>query len=152
MRGRLLYTGGIPGIERKSDRREEECMLDILQLRIGLDEFDQLRLCQTRLLSEFHAAFTASGPEVIWPLATAGDTPFEERINVRGWFPLLDRIADEFLIFRPKGGCFYVSREGASYRVGDGDARRWTFLQFELNRLAMVPSRTVETRRAHSAN
>jgi hypothetical protein len=127
-------------------------MLDILQLRISLDEFDQLRLCQTRPLSECHAAFTANGPEVIWPLATSGEMPIEERINVRGWFPLLDRIADEFLIFLPKGGCFYVSREGASYRVGDGDARSLLFLQFELNRLAVVPPRTAETRRQYSAN
>ena len=127
-------------------------MLDILQLRIGLDEFDQLRLCQTRPLSECHAAFTVNGPGVIWPVATCGETPVAERINVRGWFPLLDRIADEFLIFRPKGGCFYVSREGASYRVGNGDARSLLFMQFELNRLAVVPARATETRRAYLAN
>jgi hypothetical protein len=127
-------------------------MLDILQLRIGLDEFDQLRLCQARPLSEWHAAFTVSGTEVIWPLAAAGETPCEERINVRGWFPLLDKIADEFLIFRPNGGSFYVSREGASYRARGGEGRSVVFLQFEVGRLAVVPSRTVETRRAYLSN
>jgi hypothetical protein len=126
-------------------------MLDILQLRISLDEFEQLRLCQTHALSHCHAAFTVAAPRVIWPGSATAETPFEERINVRGWFPLLDRIADEFLIFRPKGGAFHVSREGASYPV-ERSARGLIFLQFEIGRLAVVQPPETVARRVSLAN
>ena len=31
--------------------------------------------------------------------------------NVRGWFQLLDQMADEFLLWWPQGGVFMVSRD-----------------------------------------
>jgi hypothetical protein len=125
-------------------------MLDILQLRINLDELEQLRLCQIRLRGDCLAAFTVRGPGMIWPVATWDETPVEERVNVRGWFPVLDQIADEFLIWWPQGGCFFVTREGATYRTEESDAAGVVFLQFEFNRLMAVPPRQVETLRAYS--
>jgi hypothetical protein len=44
---------------------------------------------------------------------------------------LLDRIADEFLIWWPKGACFFVSRDTVTYRVHERDARGVLFLQLE---------------------
>ena len=126
-------------------------MLDILQLRFNLDEFDQLRLCQTAPPSDCHAAFTVKGPQVVWPVASWGEASPAERINVRGWFPLLDKMADEFLIWRPQGGCFFVHRDKATYRIAEHDARNMLFLQLELNRLAVVPQRPVESVRAYLA-
>ena len=123
-------------------------MLDILQLRFNLDEFDQLRLCQVEPRTDCHAAFTVSGPRMIWPVANWGDTPVAERINVRGWFPLLDKMADEFLIWRPQGGCFFVQREKATYRIAEHDPRNVMFLQLEMSRLAVVPPRQAEPARA----
>jgi hypothetical protein len=125
-------------------------MLDILQLRVNLDEFDQLRLCQVTQRSDCHAAFTVKGMQVIWPVASWGETLAGERINVRGWFPLLDKIADEFLIWRPQGGCFFVSRDSVTYRVAENDTRSVLFMQLELNRLAVVPPRPVDALRAYS--
>jgi hypothetical protein len=132
-------------------KEQEECMLDILQLRFSLDEFDQLRLCQAVPPSDCHAEFTVKGPQVIWPMASWGEMPAAERINVRGWFPLLDKMADEFLIWRPQGGCFFVYRDKATYRIAENDSRNVLFLQLELNRMVVVPPRQAEPLRAYLA-
>jgi hypothetical protein len=116
-------------------------MVDILQLRVHPDEFEQLRLCQTKPPSDCHAAFTVSGIVQIWPLASWDEVPVKDRVNVRGWFPLLDQIADEFLIFRPHGGCFFVTRDGARYRVEQSETRGVLFLGLEVQGLALVPPR-----------
>ena len=113
-------------------------MLDILQLRINPDEFDQLRICQIRLRSDCHAAFTVRGKGLTWPVAHWSEAPVEERINVRGWFPVLDKMADEFLIWRPQGGPFFVLGDRVIYRL-ERSAPGVQFLRFELNRLAVVP-------------
>ena len=125
-------------------------MLDILQLRVHLDEFDQLRLCQVNQRDDCHAAFTVQGTKTIWPVASWGDTSAAERINVRGWFPLLDQMADEFLIWRPQGGCFFVSRDHVTYRRSENDARSVLFMQLELNRLAVVPHRNLDVLRSYA--
>ncbi|HEX9201036.1 MAG TPA: hypothetical protein VF865_15865 [Acidobacteriaceae bacterium] len=125
-------------------------MLDLLQLRVNLDEFEQLRLCQAVERSDCHAAFTVQGTKVIWPTAHWSDTPTEEKINIRGWFPLLDQIADEFLIFRPQGGCFFVSRDSVTYRLVESDTRGVMFMQLEINRLKVVPPRQVDRLQAYS--
>jgi hypothetical protein len=119
-------------------------MLDILQLRVSLDEFDQLRLCQVAPPSDCHAVFTVRGPRMIWPVASWGETPEAAKINVRGWFPLLDKMADEFLIWRPQGGCFEVERDRVTYRIAEDDPRKVMFLMLELGRLAVVPQRQLE--------
>ena len=119
-------------------------MLDILQLRFNPEELDRLRLCQAAPRSDCHAAFTVKGPQVIWPVASWGEPSAEERINVRGWLPLLDKMADEFLIWRPQGGCFFVYRDRVTYRAGKNNPRNVLFLQLESNRLAVVPPRQAE--------
>ena len=85
--------------------------------------------------------FTVKGPQMIWPVANWDETSAAEQINVRGWFPLLDKMADEFLIWRPQGGCFFVHRDKATYRIAEHDPRNVLFLQLELNRMAVVPPR-----------
>ena len=124
-------------------------MLDILQLRINPDEFDQLRLCQVRPPADCHAGFTVRGKGSIWPVASWGETPVVERVNVRGWIPLLDQIANEFLIWRPQGGSFCVRGDGAVYRV-ERDSPEILFLRFEVHRLMVVPPRQADARRAYS--
>jgi hypothetical protein len=124
-------------------------MLDILQLRIPLNDFEQLRLCQVTQPSDCHAAFTVKG-RAIWPVARWGETPPLERVNVRGWFPCLDQMADEFLIWRPQGGCFFVFQDKVTYRVAESDARSVLFMQLELNRLTVAPRRPAEGLRAYS--
>ena len=126
-------------------------MLDILQLRTNHDELGQLRLCQAVPRTDCLAAFTVKGAGQIWPVAKWEDALVEERINVRGWFPLLDKIADEFLLWWPKGGCFFVNRDKVTYRPAEDDPREVLFLQLETHRLAVMPRRVVETRRAYSA-
>jgi len=116
-------------------------MLDILQLRTTPDELDQLRLCQAVPRTDCFAAFTVRRPGQIWPVAKWDDTLVEERINVRGWFPLLDKIADEFLLWWPKGGCFFVSRDKVTHRPAESDEREVLFMQLETHRLAVVPRR-----------
>ena len=125
-------------------------MLDILKLRMGACEFDQLRVCQLSLRSDCHAAFTVSGMELIWPMANWSPTPVEEKINVRGWIPLLDQIADEFLIFRPEGGCLMVHREFVTYRLEEHDSPEVIFLQLEMNSLKVMPRRRDSAKRLYS--
>jgi hypothetical protein len=93
----------------------------MLQLHVGSFEFEQLRLCQTTPRADCHAAFTVQGPGIIWPSAVWGDPPGTQRTNVRGWFPLLDKIADESLIWRPQGCCFFVSCDEVRYRIQEND-------------------------------
>jgi hypothetical protein len=139
-------------IERfKNAQQKEECMLDILQLRVHLDDFDQLRRCQIAPPDDCHAAFTVRGAGTVWPVASWGETPATQKINVRGWFPLLDQMADEFLIWRPQGGCFFVDRDKATYRVAENDPRSVLFLQFELNRLTVVPPQPARPQQVYSA-
>jgi hypothetical protein len=126
-------------------------MLDILLLRFNLDEFDQLRLCQATPPSDCHAAFTVKGPQVVWPGASWGETSAAERVNVHGRIPLLDKMADEFLIWRPRGGCFFVHRDKATYRIAEHDPRNVLFLQLEQNRLTVVPPRQTGPVRAFLA-
>jgi len=126
-------------------------MLDILQWRTSPDELDQLRLCQTAPRTDCLAAFTVRRPEQIWPVAKWDDTPVDERANVRGWFPLLDKIADEFLLWWPKGGCFFVSRDKVTYRPAENEEREVLFLQLETHRLAVV-ARRADAQQAISAS
>ncbi|HEY4379456.1 MAG TPA: hypothetical protein VGN01_03860 [Acidobacteriaceae bacterium] len=114
-------------------------MLDILQLRVHPEELEQLHICQVRRRTDCMAAFTVKGKQQIWPVASWGEIPVEEKINVRSWFPLLDKIADEFLIWRPQGGCFFVDRDRVYYRVAETDARGVLFMELEMPRLAVVP-------------
>jgi hypothetical protein len=114
-------------------------MLDVLQLRITPDDFDQLRQCQVEQRSDCHAAFTVKSAGVVWPQASWNTLLVEDRINVRGWFPLLDQMADEFLIWWPQGGCFFVDREMVTYRAQQQDTSGVLFLQLEVNRMKVVP-------------
>jgi hypothetical protein len=116
-----------------------ESMLDVLQLRINPDEFEQLRYCQIGQRNDCHAAFTVKAAEVVWPVASWDEMPVAERINVRGWFPLLDKIADEFLLWWPQGGCFFVDREVVTNRLHEQDTSGVLFLQLEVNRMKVVP-------------
>ena len=81
---------------------------------------------------------------MIWPAACWEPAPEEAKINVRGWFPLLDKMADEFLIWRPQGGCFTVERDRVTYRIAEHDPRQVRFLILEMARLAVVPPRPAE--------
>jgi hypothetical protein len=121
-------------------------MLDILQLRINVSELQQLHYCQSEHRTDCRAAFTVPSPDVIWPLASWGELPPEERINVRSWFPLLDKIADEFLLWWPKGGCFFVSDEEVRYKRAEKDAGGVLFLHFEVNRPMAVASKATPRR------
>jgi len=113
-------------------------MLDILEFKVHPEELEQLRQCQAKPRVDCHAAFTVRGPETIWPLAHWEGSLAEQPVNVRGWFPLLDRIADEFLIWRPQGGPLFVSPEGARYRREEHHKPGVQFLLFEQSRLKLV--------------
>lgn len=124
-------------------------MLDILELRIQPEELEQLRQCQALPRSDSQAAFTVKGAKTIWAGAYWANTAAEQRVNVRGWFPLLDKIADEFLIWRPQGGCFFLTHEGARYRLSEDHRPGVEFLLFELSRPVVVTSwQPVEARTA----
>jgi hypothetical protein len=114
-------------------------MMDILELRVLPEELEQLRQCQAKPRTDCHAAFTVHGRETIWPLAHWGKTPAEQPLNVRGWFPLLDKIADEFLIWRPHGGPVFVTHEGVRYRREEHHQPGVEFLLFEVVRPKLVP-------------
>jgi hypothetical protein len=119
-------------------------MLDILELRIQPEDLEQLRQCQARTRSDCHAAFTVRGKDTIWPSVEWVQAQSQQRVNVRGWFPLLDKIADEFLIWRPQGGCFFLTHEGARYRLEEDHRPGVEFLLFELSRPVVVPHWQVE--------
>jgi hypothetical protein len=119
-------------------------------LRINPDEFDQLRLCQIRPPGDCHAGFTVKGRGRTWPVASWGDTPVKERVNVRGWIPLLDQMADEFLIWQPQGGSFCVHGDRAAYRL-ERDLPEVVFLWLEVHRLMVMPPRAADARRALEA-
>jgi hypothetical protein len=116
-------------------------MLDILQLRVHPDELDQLRMCQAVPPNDCVAAFTVKGRGQVWPVTCWDEESPVEKINVRGWFPLLDKIADEFLLWWPQGGCFFISRDKVTRRLAENDARGVMFLQLDTHRLTVVPQR-----------
>ena len=114
-------------------------MLDILELQVHPEELDQLRQCQAAQSAEGHAAFTVKGPDTIWPLAHWTGTPSEPPVNVRGWFPLLDAIADELLIWRPQGGPIFLTQHGARYRREEHHTPGVEFLLFDVKRPKLIP-------------
>jgi hypothetical protein len=122
-----------------------------VQLRVTADELEQLGLCRASPRSDCIAAFTVKGPGQIWPVATWDDAPQAERINLRGWFPLLDTMADELLLWWPKGGCFFVSKDRVTYRPTERDARGAMFLMLESHQLSVVPPRQLGLVRPYSA-
>ena len=119
-------------------------MLDILELRVQPEELEQLRKCQTGPRHDCHAAFTVAGRDCIWPAVEWGKPQGQQRVNVRGWFPLLDKIADEFLIWRPQGGAFFITHEGARYRTSEDHRPGVEFLLFELSRPMVLPQPELE--------
>ena len=114
-------------------------MLDILELRVQPEELEQLRQCQTGPRPDCHAAFTVGGRDSIWPVVEWGQPHAQQRVNVRGWFPLLDKIADEFLIWRPQGGAFFITHEGVRYRLSEDHRPGVEFMLFELSRSMVLP-------------
>jgi len=119
-------------------------MLDILELRVLPEELDQLRQCQTRPRPDCQAAFTVDGKDCIRPMVDWAQPSGQPRINVRGWFPLLDKIADEFLIWRPQGGAFFITHEGVRYRTSEEHRPGVEFILFELSRPMMLPQPELE--------
>lgn len=116
-------------------------MLDILEVRVHPEELEELRQCQMRPRGDCQAAFTVRGRDTIWPLVEWGQTQPQQLVNVRGWFPLLDKIADEFLIWRPQGGPVFVTHEGARYRLSEDHRPGVEFLLFELSRPMVISHR-----------
>lgn len=124
-------------------------MLDILQLRVNSEEFEQLRACQIEQRGDCHAAFTVRNTGAVWPVASWGEAPADARINVRGWFPLLDKVVEEFLLWWPHGGVFFVSMDRVTHRLHPRDHPGVLFLQLEAgNPKAGSPARP-EVRPAH---
>lgn len=121
-------------------------MLDILQLRVKPEELEQLHSCQLQQRADGFAAFTVKGSGTVWPFASWGEPPAGEKMNVRGWFPLLDQIADEFLIWWPKGGCFFVGKDAVTHRLRPEDGSGVLFLELELNRLKVMTAQTKAVR------
>jgi hypothetical protein len=114
-------------------------MLDILEVRVHPEELEQLRQCQAKPSADGHAAFTVKGRDTIWPLAHWAGSLSEQPVNVRGWFPLLDQIADEFLIWRPQGGPIFLTQHGARFRRDENHRPGVEFLLFEVNRPKLMP-------------
>jgi hypothetical protein len=113
----------------------------MLTMRLNHLEYKLLRDCQFRLRDDCHAAFTAIPTGEIWPFATWGRTPNEQRENVRGELPHLDRIADELLECRCDGGRFFVLERSVIYRIEpeDIDGVRFVALQIEGDVIVAIP-------------
>jgi hypothetical protein len=59
-------------------------------------------------------------------------------------------MADELLIWQPRGGCIFIYRDRAVYRT-ERASPGVLFLQLEMNRLMAVPPRQTDLRRVSTA-
>ena len=99
-------------------------------VEIEFSELDLLKKVGPVEHRKWPAVFSCNEYNDLWLFITYGYTAPEDRIDVRGKFPVLDAIADEYLEHRPRGGRFFVSDEGAFFNEGDGQGDE-QFIKFK---------------------
>lgn len=95
---------------------------------VSNDEIRGFRDLQVRRRWQRPASFSANRRSEIWPFGLSGLTLEERWYGIRGQSQLLDRVADEFLCWSPRGGRFWIDDKCAFHRNRKG--RRITFACF----------------------
>jgi|SRR5579884_307925 len=95
-------------------------VIPISTIHITRHDFNELRRLQRRKRWDWPAVFSVNPRGVIWPFVTNGWTPEDERIDVAGVSPIVDRVASEYLDIRPEGGRFFIKDCGAFFKTEDG--------------------------------
>jgi len=90
-------------------------------LEITKEQFDEFKRLQVKKRWDWPASFSTNIRGAIWPFVTNGRTPLEDRNDVRGVSPLLDRVADIYTALREEGGRFFIGWKGAFWSAQDGD-------------------------------
>jgi len=104
-------------------------MRDIEHLKVTRAEFQTFKELQKRRRWDWPATFSANRYRHIWAFVTNGYTPFDLREDLRGVSPLLDRIANKYLMARPDMGRFFISDAGAFFK--DETKTQYQFVAFD---------------------
>jgi hypothetical protein len=84
-------------------------------------EFAELKELQRKRRWDWPAWFSSNREGEIWACVGRGWSRREERIDVRGISPVLDKIAKNYQYFRSERGRFFINNEGAFYKDEVGD-------------------------------
>ena len=91
--------------------------MEVVPIEITRNEFQEFRELQRRHRWDWPAAFSTNRQSEIWAYITNGHTPFELREkNLRNVSPMLDIIANKYLMARPEVGRFFIDERGAFYK------------------------------------
>ena len=90
----------------------------MVRLHLSSDELSDLISLQMRSWSDWPARFSCNKREV-WPSPSLGYSRSEDRQNLAGEFPVLDRVHELTLEERRIGGRFFVCEHGAFTYIED---------------------------------
>ena len=77
------------------------------------EEFNWFRDVQIKPRWDWPATFSCNRQREVWLFVVYGHTPPEDRQYLeQGDYPVLYKIVERFLIYRPKGGRFHIGNEG----------------------------------------
>ena len=84
-------------------------------------EFAELKELQRKRRWDWPAWFSSNRAGEIWACVGRGWSSREERIDVRGISPALDKIAKNYQYFRSERGRFFIDDRGAFYKDEVGE-------------------------------
>jgi hypothetical protein len=79
-------------------------------------EFQELKELQRKRRWDWPAWFSSNQSGEIWACMGRGWSKREDRIDLRGISPVLDKIAKNYQYFRSDRGRFFINDEGAFYK------------------------------------
>ena len=135
----VALRASLAELEGTSQSTEIEIAMRALQLRVdrlertvvvSRDNFAAFKDVQIRRRPDWPAVFSTNNWEDLWPFATRGHTPEDDRMNVRGIIPVLDHVRDVYLNDRPQGGRFFIDESGAQWK--DEDLSVYQIVYFDI--------------------
>lgn len=101
----------------------------MVEMKLTREEFEEFKAFVRRQRLDWPAVFSYNGYD-LWPFITYGKTKEEDRINIRGASPFLDRIAEALLEYRGSdAGRLFIDERGAFTRP-EGSNRYHKFVRF----------------------
>ena len=83
-------------------------------------DIDCLKKIGLKRRGDCFASFSVNANHEIWVYVTRSWTKEEKRRYVSGQCPIIEQIAEEYLLARPEGGRVLVKRDGLFYRLRVG--------------------------------
>jgi hypothetical protein len=85
-------------------------------IEVSRADLEQIKRLQIKPRSDWPAVFSTNVHGEIWPFWTYGYTYGRDRVDVRGFSPVVDEVAERYRQLRGEGGRFFIDATGAFYK------------------------------------